>query len=70
MSKVIWKRGHHSNGERHYEIPYINSQRHGVARWYFKDGQLEGEIAYVNGKARNDLLKEKNRLIRLMLLGR
>jgi len=49
-TKVKWERHYYSNGQLHYEIPYVNDQRHGVVRDYYSNGQLRFETPYVNGQ--------------------
>jgi antitoxin component YwqK of YwqJK toxin-antitoxin module len=41
MSKEVkWDRTHDKNGQLHWEIPYVNGQRHGISRWWKRDGKL------------------------------
>jgi len=69
MSNIKWVRNHYCTGQLYCEIPFVNGQLHGVARGYNEDGTLRYEVPYVNGQSREDLLKEENRLLRLVLLG-
>ena len=32
------------------EIPYRNGKKHGIAKWWDKDGQLEDEEYYIHGE--------------------
>jgi antitoxin component YwqK of YwqJK toxin-antitoxin module len=51
MSKEVkWKRAHYENGQLHWEIPYVNGQKHGIGRGWHSNGQLGYEISYVNGQ--------------------
>jgi len=50
MNEIVWDRIYHLDGSQPwYEIPLVNGHRHGVAKWYYKDGQLQCEIPHVNG---------------------
>ena len=42
------------NGQKRYEIPYVNGKRHGLDIWWHINGKKWHEIPYVNGK-RHDL---------------
>ena len=49
MSKIIWEREYHENGQLRCEIPLFNGRIHGTTRWYWPNGQLADEILFVNG---------------------
>jgi len=46
--ETTWKRGHYTNGQLHWEIPYLNDQLHGIARAWHSNGQLAYETPFVN----------------------
>jgi len=50
MSEVAWETGYWYNGHLHYNVPYINGQQHGIAKWYHDNGLLYMEASYVNGR--------------------
>jgi antitoxin component YwqK of YwqJK toxin-antitoxin module len=51
MSKEVnWERGHYDNGQIMFETPWVNDQKHGIARYWHENGQLWWEIPYVNGQ--------------------
>jgi len=50
MSEVKWKKEYYrGSNQLHCEIPFVNGQRHGVARGYYSDGELYWETPYANG---------------------
>jgi antitoxin component YwqK of YwqJK toxin-antitoxin module len=48
--EVKWDRGHYTNGQLWWEIPWVNGRRHGIAKCWYSDGQLMWETPYVNGE--------------------
>ena len=51
MSKEIKiEVGYHKNGNKRCEIPRLNGQLHGLARWWCPDGKLFIESNYKNGQ--------------------
>jgi hypothetical protein len=48
--EVKWDRGHWTNGQLEYEIPWLNGQAHGIAKRWHENGQLHWETPYVNGQ--------------------
>ena len=63
------EKGYYSNGMLEWEQSYIDGQPHGAEKYYHNNGVLRYEALWVRGKQRNDLLGDKHRLKRLMLLG-
>lgn len=43
--KVHYKRGYYGNNK--YEIPFIDSKREGVAKWYYVNGNIKQEVPYI-----------------------
>jgi len=62
-------RWYFSSGALEQEISYSNDKAHGIQRWYYENGEIRLENLKIKGKKRNDLLGDKHRLMRLMLLG-
>jgi len=60
---------HYKNGTVEYKTPFVNGRQHGVQEHYDEEGVLKSKILWIEGKIRNDLLGDKHRLERLMLLG-
>jgi len=60
---------YHIDGTLRYEIFFDSGQRHGISKGYNKDGTLRETTLWIRGVIRNDLLGDKHRLERLMLLG-
>ena len=50
QGKYKIKREYHPGGTLECERPYVNGQRHGVAKWYYPDGTLACEHPFVNGQ--------------------
>jgi antitoxin component YwqK of YwqJK toxin-antitoxin module len=50
MSQVKWKREYWDNGQKEYEVPFVNGQRHGIATWWWDNGKKKYEVPYVNGQ--------------------
>ena len=48
--KVEWIVDYWSNGQKFYEIPWVNGQRHGIETWWREDGNKELERPWVNGQ--------------------
>jgi antitoxin component YwqK of YwqJK toxin-antitoxin module len=46
----IRKAYYYESGDLMCEIPYVNGERHGIAKEYYESGALEWEIPYVNEK--------------------
>ena len=38
------------NGQKKYEAPYVNGQRHGLSTWWHENGQKWREIPYINNQ--------------------
>jgi len=71
-AKWYYEGGMSQNGHGkvlYYEVPYLNGQQHGIQKGYHEDGILQYEILWIRGEERSDLLGDKHRLERLMLLG-
>jgi len=67
---------YYTNGQLKCKISWINGKRHGTEKWYHetkkwyhKNHKLESETLWINGEKRDDLLGNKHKLTRLMLLG-
>jgi hypothetical protein len=64
--KTTWRRHYHSNGQLHYEVPYVDGKYHGLERYWHSNGQLCSEQWYYHGQQIN---KPPNELARLVLYG-
>jgi len=47
MKKEI-KTNYHSNGNRSYEISYVNDKIHGLRIWWYPNGNKSSETTYKN----------------------
>ena len=48
--EILVRRGYYKSGALHWEDPYENGGKHGIAKSYYKSGALSWETPYVNGK--------------------
>ena len=52
---------YYENGNVMYETPYKKDKRHGVAKWYDKNGNVIRKILYENGELKTGGKNEQNR---------
>ena len=47
--KMYYKTKYYENNKQtlEYEIPFIDSKREGVAKWYYKNGNIKQEVLYI-----------------------
>jgi len=60
---------YYEDGQLSSETRWVNGKRHGVDKMYCIDGQLLRETLWIRGIQRDDLLGDKHKLTRLVLLG-
>ena len=46
---------YYENGNVWYETPYENDEKHGVEKWYDKNGNVIRKILYENGELKKNL---------------
>jgi len=44
--KTETKTQYHSNGKKHYEVPYINDKVHGLSIWWYENGNKYSETPF------------------------
>ena len=47
---IEYKRMYWNNGQLECEIPFINGKMHGVAKWYYENGQMKQIKYFWHGK--------------------
>jgi len=48
--KVNWEVDYWPNGQKYYEIPHVNGERHGIETWWHENGHKDLERPWVNGQ--------------------
>jgi antitoxin component YwqK of YwqJK toxin-antitoxin module len=49
MQETEYRRGSWPNGQICFEVPYVNGKKHGVEKWFRKDGTPEIELSFKDG---------------------
>jgi antitoxin component YwqK of YwqJK toxin-antitoxin module len=48
-NEVKWEVGYRDNGQKFWETPYVNGERHGIETWWYENGKKWIESPHVNG---------------------